>query len=241
MTEVAEGIYRLGSRYGNFYLLGDKGKFTLVDTGVPGYFDQLTELLGSLGHSLTDIDAVLITHHHQDHIGNAERIRDEGSARVFVHPRDAPIVTGRERRPRANLAPFLWRPWILGYLSHLVRNGVLRPPPVADTEDLVDGEVLDIPGAPKVLHIPGHTPGSCALFLEARRVLLSGDTLVTLDTTRGKRGPCILTGAFTYDDVQAVQSLTYLEKLDADIVLPGHGEPWKNGVAEAVQIARAKW
>lgn len=239
--QVADGIYRLGTRYGNFYALEDRGKFTLIDTGVPGYYEQLAELLDSREKSLSDIDAILITHHHQDHIGNAERLRAASEGRVFVHPADAPIVTGRERRPRANLAPFIWRPWLIRYLSHLIRNGVLRPPAVADTHDLSDGEVLDVPGSPRVIHAPGHTPGSCAVFLDKRGVLLSGDTLVTLDTTRGKRGPCILTGAFTADDALAFASLDLLSKTKADLLLPGHGEPWTNGVEEAVRIARSKW
>ncbi|HEX2240133.1 MAG TPA: MBL fold metallo-hydrolase [Actinomycetota bacterium] len=239
--EVAEGINRLGTQYLNFYLIEEGGKFTLVDSGIPGYYEQLTMLLSSNGKSLSDIDAVVITHHHQDHIGNAERLRRDTGGRIFVHPRDAPIVTRRERRPRANVLPFAWRPWFVRYIGHLIRNGVLRPPAVADTKDLPDGERLDIPGSPRVLHVPGHTPGSCALWLEERRVLLSDDTLVTLDTARGKRGPCILTGAFTIDEVEAIHSLDALAPLDARVMLPGHGEPWTNGVGEAVRIARAKW
>lgn len=240
-TEVAEGIHRLGTHYLNFYVIEDGGKFTLVDSGVRGYYHQLMQFLSSLGKSASDIEAVVITHHHQDHIGNAERLRRESGGPIFVHPRDAPIVTGRRPRPTANLLPFAWRPWFVGYLSHLIRNGVLRPPAVADTQDIRNDERLDIPGSPRIMHVPGHTPGSCALWLEERRVLLSGDTLVTLDTARGKRGPCILTGAFTHDEVEAVYSLDALVPLTAEVMLPGHGEPWNNGIEEAVRIARAKW
>ena len=48
---------------------------------------------------------------------------------------------------------------------------------------------LALPGAPQVLHTPGHTDGSCVLFLPERRALLTGDALVTLDPYTGRRGP----------------------------------------------------
>ena len=73
---------------------------------------------------------------------------------------------------------------MLGYLA----KGILRTPAVAKLDDMADGDTLDIPGSPRVIHAPGHTAGSCALFLEERSVLFSGDALVTLDVAKGPRG-----------------------------------------------------
>jgi glyoxylase-like metal-dependent hydrolase (beta-lactamase superfamily II) len=95
-----------------------------------------------------------------------------------------------------------------------------------------------VPGSPRVLHVPGHTAGSCALFLEDRSILFSGDALVTLDMTRGRTGPQIIRGAWTEDAELAVRSLDELAATNAETVLPGHGEPWPQGVKSAVDIAQ---
>ena len=73
---------------------------------------------------------------------------------------------------------FLWHPWYAIYMLHLLANGVTRVPAVAQLDEITDGEVLDVPGSPRVVHAPGHTAGSCALFLEDRSLLFSGDALV---------------------------------------------------------------
>ena len=123
-------------------------------------------------------------------------------------------------------------------MVHLLRSGVTRVPPIASLETMDDGEVLDVPGAPRVLHAPGHTAGSCALLLEDRSVLLSGDALVTLDMTRGRTGPQIIRGPVTEDAGLALRSLDVLAATRARTVLPGHGEPWLDGVGSAVELAR---
>lgn len=237
--QVAPGIYRLGTRYVNCYLIEEAGALTLVDTGPRGYWSRLLDLLARLGRSLTDVHAVLITHHHPDHRGNAGRLEALDTA-VYAHPSDHAYVRGERRMKTAGTARFLWRPWYMRYITHLVRNGVLAPQNAAALNDLTDGETLHVPGSPRVLHVPGHTAGSCALHLDDRRVLLSGDALVTLDTARGRRGPCILTGPFTDDQDEALASLGKLAAVPADVMLPGHGEPWTQGLGAAVEAARRR-
>lgn len=239
-VEVAAGVYRLGTHYVNWYLIEERGALTVLDTGLPGYWSQLPAALQRLGRSQSDIKAVAITHHHPDHRGSAARLGAEPEARIFVHPGDAPYLRGDKKLAAPNIVKFLWRPWYLAYLGHLIRNGVASPKTFSELNELSDGDVLDAPGRPRVIHVPGHTPGSCALLLEDRGVLFSGDALVTLDTARGREGPCILTGPVTEDEEQALDSLSSLESIKADVMLPGHGEPWRHGVDEAVRHARAR-
>jgi glyoxylase-like metal-dependent hydrolase (beta-lactamase superfamily II) len=111
-------------------------------------------------------------------------------------------------------------------------------PAIAQLDDMSDGEVLDVPGSPRVVHAPGHTAGSCALFLEDASVLFTGDALVTLDMTRGRTGPRVIRGPVTEDAELAVASLPVLAETNAETVLPGHGEPWLGGIKRAVEIAR---
>ena len=240
VTQVSPGVHRLSNVYTNWYLLAAGGRLTVLDAGLPGDWEDFNSALARLGHSLSDIDVVLITHHHPDHAGNAERLRSSG-ARVLAHSDDAPYLRGEKHLRHAGQVRFLWRPWYLLYMLRYVAKGITRVPSVARLDRLADGEVLDVPGSPRVLHVPGHTAGSCALFLEDRSLLFSGDALVTLDVTRGPRGragPQIVRGPVTEDAELALRSLGALAETNAATVLPGHGEPWPHGVRSAVSIAR---
>ena len=237
LTQVSPGVHRLATRYANWYLLEEGGRLTVLDAGLPGDWGEFCTALSRLGHTPNDIDAVLITHHHPDHAGNAERLRSSG-ARVHSHPADAPYLRGEKRLSSKRVVRFLWHPWYAVYMLHLLTRGVTRVPAVAELDELADGEVVDVPGSPRVVHAPGHTAGSCALFLEGHSLLFSGDALVTLDMTRGRTGPQIIRGPHTHDSELAVQSLEVLAATHAATVLPGHGEPWPHGVKSAVEIAR---
>jgi len=237
LTHVASGVYRLSTRYTNWYLLEAGGRITVLDAGLPGDWSDFCSALSQLGRDPTDVDAVLITHHHPDHAGNAERLRSSG-ARVLSHPADGAEVRGARQLKRRDHLRYLWHPWYFVYMLHLRANGVTRVPAVAELDEMADGEVLDVPGSPRVVHAPGHTAGSCALFLEDRSLLFSGDALVTLDMTRGRTGPQIIHGPVTEDPDMARQSLETLAATNAATVLPGHGEPWPHGVQSAVEIAR---
>jgi glyoxylase-like metal-dependent hydrolase (beta-lactamase superfamily II) len=240
VTQVADGIHRFDSVYTNWYVLGEGGRLTVLDAGLPRDWRAFAAALARLGHTPADIDAVLITHHHPDHAGNAERLRAAG-ARVLAHPADAPYLRGEQYLSNRGMVQYLSRPWYVAYILRYVAKGIMRTPPVAALDELADGEALDVPGFPRVIHAPGHTPGSCALFLERRSLLFSGDALVTLDVARGPRGragPQVVRGPHTADADLAVESLAVLAATGAETVLPGHGEPWLEGVRSAVEIAR---
>lgn len=63
---------------------------------------------------------------------------------------------------------YLLRPWYAQYVLRYALKGITRTPAVAAIEDLADGERVEVPGAPCVIHVPGHTRGGCALLLEER-------------------------------------------------------------------------
>lgn len=240
LTHVGPGVHRLSSVHTNWYLVEDGGRLTVLDAGLPGDWRAFLSALSRLGHAPDDVDAVLVTHHHRDHAGNAERLRSAG-ARVFSHPADAPFLRGEEHLSDRGIVPYLWRPWYASYILRYVAKGITRTPPVARLDELEDGAVVDVPGSPRVLHVPGHTAGSCALVLEERSLLFTGDALVTLDVARGPRGrqgPQVVRGPHTADADLAVESLDVLAGTQADTVLPGHGEPWTDGIGSALEIAR---
>lgn len=120
----------------------------------------------------------------------------------------------------------------------LVRNGASKVVPIGELRLLSDGEIIDVPGKPRVIHTPGHTAGSSAFIFEDRDVIFTGDALVTEDPLTGLSGPQIMPAALNQDTGQAMRSLRALEGVRAHTVLPGHGEPWTAGLDGAIAMAR---
>ncbi|TMF67156.1 MAG: MBL fold metallo-hydrolase [Chloroflexi bacterium] len=237
--EVGAGVRRFGSRYINLYLIEEGGRLTLLDAGLPGYWRALLGELEAIGRRLEDIDAVLLTHSHADHRGIAERVRIASGATVYAHALELPALTDMTE---GGMPPFFkqgFRPFIYRFVAHSLRNGVARRVPVAALTAFADGEIVDVPGKPRVIHVPGHTSGSCALHLEQRGVVFTGDALSTIDLLTGRAGPALPPDFVNESSADAMESLTRLEGLPAQTVLTGHGEPWTGSVRSAVEIARA--
>ncbi len=237
-VEVAPGVYRLGSEWANFYLVVEGTQAILVDSGYPRYRRQLAAALGALGRT-PQIEAVIVTHHHVDHAGTAEAVRSGWGARVLAHAEDAPIIRGERR---SHVPPGFyrqsWRPSMARYLLHTVVAGGARYRPVAAVEPLSGDAELDLPGRPRVIHTPGHTAGHCSVVLEERGVLFTGDAMVNFDYASGERG--LRQHRFNDDRARALASLERLEAVEADLLLFGHGDPWREGTRGAVEIVRAR-
>ena len=239
MTEVAPGVHRLGSEGVNFYLVEDGGRVTFVDAGLSGFWDQVEPALSAHGRTLEDVAALVLTHAHSDHTGIAGQLHDRGVP-VYLHPADHDLLrTGREGMKReASPLPHLRHVRVWTFFGHMVRNGALRPPHIDDPVAIADGEELDVPGRPRVYHAPGHRPGHCVLHFERHGALFVGDLLCTWNPLTGRVGPQIMPRAFNISSQESLESLDRIEGLTADAVLPGHGEPWREGVAAAVARAR---
>jgi glyoxylase-like metal-dependent hydrolase (beta-lactamase superfamily II) len=236
--EVGAGVRRFGSLFVNCYLIEEGGRLTLLDAGFPGYWRSLLRELKAIGRRVEDIDAVLLTHSHPDHCGLAERVREAAGATVYAHPLETPALMGEIEARRPAFFSQGFRPFIYRNVLHAMTHGAAKQVPVAALTGFADGEVLDVPGNPRVVHCPGHTPGACALHIKERSILFSGDSLVTIDLLSGRAQPALPPAFVNESTGTALESLGRLESLDAQTVLPGHGEPWLGGVRRAVELAR---
>jgi glyoxylase-like metal-dependent hydrolase (beta-lactamase superfamily II) len=237
MTRIAPGIHRLGTGMINSYLVADGTEVTIIDAGVGGYFGDLPGELAAMGRTLDDVRALVLTHGHSDHIGFAERLRRERHVPVSVHEADAALARGEVPNPAKGLGPTRITA-LLGFLWYGARHGGLRNHPLIEVGTFGDGATLDVPGSPRVVLVPGHTPGSAALHVPAMDALFAGDAFATLAVTTGETGPRI--APFTADQQTALASLDRLRDIQAGLVLPGHGEPWRGGVDEAVRLVRER-
>jgi glyoxylase-like metal-dependent hydrolase (beta-lactamase superfamily II) len=160
--EVAEGVYRLGTKWINFYLVAEGAEYTLVDSGYPGYWKYLSAALEGLGTGPAAIQAVIVTHHHADHPGTAERVRSSGGGRVLAGEGDAWIVAGKYP---SHASPGFYRRCSvhrsgLRFMAHSAVAGGAKYRPVQAVESLTDEQAtIDLPGRPRVVHTPGHTAG----------------------------------------------------------------------------------
>jgi glyoxylase-like metal-dependent hydrolase (beta-lactamase superfamily II) len=239
MTEVAAGIYRLTNGVANFYVIEESGKLVLVDAGAPKDWSLFGQLVAQLGMDLGDLDAVLLTHAHTDHTGFAEQARTATGARVFVHHDDVQMAQTGQVGPRdGKTSSYLLRAAFWRTALVLGRRGATKIIPIKEVSAFGDGETLDVPGKPRVVHAPGHTDGSAAIFLEDRQILFTGDVLCTHNAYTGRTGPQIMPSGLNADTPRALASLDRLHGINAATLLPGHGEPWTDGVDNAIQRAR---
>ena len=238
MHRVGDDIYRLGTAIHNFYVIAEGGKATVVDAGCSKEFPKLEQGLASIGMKRDDVEAIILTHAHTDHIGFAAEANATGTE-VRISEIEGPIATGDQVGDELKIRQLpLWKLGTWRFLTGLLKVGVMNAPRVKSVVTFGDGDVLDLPGSPEVVYSPGHTVGHTAFYLPQSKTVLTGDALVTRDVLNHRDGaPQLMPCVFHTDPAQARASLDLLSALDTELVLPGHGSPYHGQVAEAAKAA----
>ena len=191
----------------------------IIDTGLSmAPENDIAIALESLGLTLADIHLILHTHGHVDHTGGDSYMKQAGNARIFVHSEEASQLDDRKRYFDEFFAPMVEK--ILGK-EHIAKEWA-QYTEFAGMEITVDGhlkdnDIVDLGGGCKlrVLHLPGHTPGSIGFYWEEEGLLFGGDSLPGLHNDGG--GLPILTDVEAYNT-----SLARLERLPIKYLLLAH-------------------
>jgi glyoxylase-like metal-dependent hydrolase (beta-lactamase superfamily II) len=240
VREVAQDVFFVRGTQVNWYLIRDGADVTLVDTGYPGDIDRVEASVRAIGRQPQDVRTILLTHAHVDHMGAANHFHDRYATAVLT---DATEVrhAHREYLEQANaldVVTNLWRPGLWPWLGRVTRVGVLKKASIPSAQPFPHDGALDVAGRPVPVPTRGHTSGHTAYLLPDVGAVLTGDELVTAHAVLPRSGPQVLPAFFNHGDQLA--AIGALEKLAADLILPGHGDPLCRPIADAVREARER-
>jgi glyoxylase-like metal-dependent hydrolase (beta-lactamase superfamily II) len=227
VIELLPRLYFIRLPIGHAYLWSDPDGLTLIDAGLPGSAPLLADAIHQTGHELADLRHLVLTHFHADHIGAAADIAEWGEVEVLAHHADAPFIRAAAIGPAPDLADWE-QPIYEQVMSQLPAQPVI--PPRIDRE-LADGDELGFGDGAQAIAVPGHTPGSLALYLPRHRVLFTGDAVAR------RQDGTVMCGVFNVNRAQAAASLRRLATLDVTVACFGHGEPLTHDTTAELRAA----
>ena len=217
----------------NVYLIKED-PLTLVDVGpkTPQAAEALREKLRANGVAFADVRRIVLTHAHEDHCGLARTVRDAAkTAEIFVHPWETGHLFGRVASEQHR--KLMSRAGVPAQVFDGIRETYDKISLLTDA--LTDGEFSALrdeaelefaSGTLKVLHTPGHTPGSCSFVREANRTVIAGDTVLKRVTPNPIISPDPINPDKRFKSLaEYLVSLARLKSFSPTLVFGGHGEP----------------
>ena len=218
---VVRGVFQVRALGSRVTVLMGRDRALLIDAGMKGSEGLILTGLDELGISADNLAGVIITHYHPDHAGGVRELVYERDVPVMAHRLDSRFLKGAEEQPN----PFQRR--LMARLAAPLMERVNAPTTPIDTE-LEDGDIISFDYPVQIVHTPGHTPGSIAVFLPDQKVVIVGDAL----QYRLGRKLTPPAAAVTQDPEQAMESLRKLVRLDFHTICFSHFPPF-HGAARA--------
>ena len=223
MKEPVPGVFMIERTWGsNIYVIPGDGH-TIIDAGFPLDKRRIIRSLKGASPRL-----IVATHYHIDHVGSIADLKSRYGSQVAAHEADAPVMEGTKPYQLFKLDP-------MRMAYYKVFSPLYRYKYVEVDLRLEEGDAIDALGGLEVVHLPGHTDGSIALYQQETGIVFSGDTI------RNERG--VLEGPPPKFSPGIEESFRHIREkvleLDFDILLPGHGEPLVGGAKQRVE--RMMW
>jgi len=250
--EVVPGIWKITLpipfplRTVNMYALVSKDHWALVDAGMgtPDARAAFKAGLQRAGVRVNNLDTIVLTHHHPDHIGLSGELQEQSGARVYMHPIDEASVqviwSGTMPQKFGRVSRFLMQHGLpptelwFSQVDPKVMNSIICVPPHEAFTMVEDEQYIDLGGEHyRVIWTPGHSDGHICLFREHDGVFLAADHVLPRITPN--------VGLYSQYDRQNplgdyLHSLAKVSQLPASIVLPGHGEPFNDLASRTKEI-----
>ncbi|HET7689365.1 MAG TPA: MBL fold metallo-hydrolase [Nocardioidaceae bacterium] len=241
ITTVADGVHFVETPLVSWVVLEEGERVALIDAGYPGQVGDVEESVRRVGRRPEEIEAVLVTHGHVDHVGGLPHLAERYGVRILTSEVEGRNVRGEvhESATPLDVARRCYNPRVALWGLRAAAAGGTRRPHVDTVEALTFDVPLDLPRSPVAVSLAGHTSGHTAYLVPGAGAIALGDALVTAHGTTARRGPQLLPGFFHHDDSRLRASLKELAAVDADRLLPGHGPTLQLPVSEAVSLALA--
>ncbi len=208
VVKIVDGIHALET-FAQTALVVDS-HLILIDTGVDSKATDLLKALKRIGYQPRDIEFIVITHTHPDHVGGLKTMVEKTEAVVAAHEIEIPYITRKERYPGP--------------------PGPQRHEPVDVNHVLKDSDKFE---GLLVIYTPGHTPGSIALLAEEKSVLIAGDSV------QNEGGLQPMDDRYNINPEQHRESIKKLAQFEFEHLIPGHGRPVIGGASQKLkELAR---
>lgn len=227
MQKILTNLYLIENDMGaNVYLIDNGDSFDLIDAAMFKETDKLIAKIEQAGFHIQALRTLILTHCHCDHIGGAAELVRRTGAKLAAHTEDVPymlqnkVISGSYHNMMIQEQAFMKQ-----------FNCVISK---VDTI-LSDNDRIDTLGGLQVIHVPGHTPGSIALYQPENKIMFFGDVI------RNKTRKGLVIGMpenFNFDTKQTIKDARTLMEYPIDYALFGHGLPIIKNVKELLITAR---
>jgi glyoxylase-like metal-dependent hydrolase (beta-lactamase superfamily II) len=227
-TPIAPGAYRVNLGGVAVYLIDAADGVTVIDAGQPGKVERIMSGIRSIGKTPTDVNNVLVTHYHNDHVGSLAELAESVRAKVWVPEGDAPIIRDGGRPPDLEHRGFIGT-----LLSRTLKMQEQSANPV--DHEVSGGDEIPVAGGIQVIDSPGHTGGHVSyLWPHQNGVLFAGDAAGNILGQLDVMPVC--------EDFETAQkSFVALGGHDFNAAGVGHGKPLVSGAGDAFRRAARRY
>lgn len=240
ISEPAPGVHFVEGPASNWIVVREGDGFLLIDGGYPADRDLVLDSIRQLGLEPADAQAMLITHGHVDHTGSAAYFSRTFGTPILCSPEELAHVQGKEKH-QVTIGQVLlriWQPKVLRWMVHVIKAKALQAEPAVQAVAWTEQRLAGLPGSPRAISVPGHTPGNVALLLPNAETIAVGDTFVSGHPISSERGPQMLHRMYHSDPAGALEATRRLEGVQANVILPGHGPALHMPLSEALRTVQ---